>query len=288
MSVIEWPAGMGMGEVVGQFARVRGIRGLAPGHTRVTIAADPQVVQYRGADMPSVLFEEGIPAVIDENGYLTTPTAYGGAGARGVTIPASIGPSLVPSGFTYRLVIHRRHGGDVTFRFSLEAGQTLDVSNVEPEEMSAGVVKIIDTSAAERVEAGVAAMQELLEEITATDTIVVDPEGAPLVVTYDGDGGYTMGSIGHVAGVRLDGTLGSVALEQVEDVAAASTAARIHEVAGVVALPSTGPRVLEFYTVGAATIGGVAFPVDAAVVFRRTAAGAWNYARVAETSWVKS
>lgn len=54
----------------------------------------------------------------------------------------------------------------------------------------------------------------------------------------------------------------------------------VREVSGTVTLDATGPRILEFYTVGAATIGGVQFPEDTAVVFRRTADGAWSHLTV--------
>ena len=68
--------------------------------------------------------------------------------------------------------------------------------------------------------------------------------------------------------------------QAVVDLMAKGSGSGVREVSGTVALDATGPRILEFYTVGAATIGGVQFPEDTAVVFRRTADGAWTHLTV--------
>ena len=51
----------------------------------------------------------------------------------------------------------------------------------------------------------------------------------------------------------------------------------VESVSGTVVLDGTGAPVREFWTTGAATINGVSFSADTAVVFRRTAAGSWGY-----------
>ena len=67
----------------------------------------------------------------------------------------------------------------------------------------------------------------------------------------------------------------------------------IQEVEGVVQLPEDGPRILEFYTVGAATFSdasGAEFSVaeDVAVVTRRMASGVWELWRAGiDSAWMR-
>lgn len=60
-------------------------------------------------------------------------------------------------------------------------------------------------------------------------------------------------------------------------VALEGAATGVESVSGTVVLDGTGAPVREFWTTGAATIGGVSFSADTAVVFRRTAGGSWGY-----------
>ena len=66
----------------------------------------------------------------------------------------------------------------------------------------------------------------------------------------------------------------------VEELGIGGSGSGIEPVSGTVNLSATGPRVREFYTTAAATIGGVQFPADTALVFSRTAGGAWRYKAV--------
>ena len=59
----------------------------------------------------------------------------------------------------------------------------------------------------------------------------------------------------------------------------------ILEVSGSVTLPPDGPRVVQMYATGTATINGEVFAVDTALVARRTAAGVWQVAVVDSGDW---
>ena len=59
----------------------------------------------------------------------------------------------------------------------------------------------------------------------------------------------------------------------------------VSEVSGTITLPVDGPRLLEMYTIGSATINGETFAVDTALVARRTAAGVWQVAVVDSADW---
>lgn len=67
--------------------------------------------------------------------------------------------------------------------------------------------------------------------------------------------------------------------------AAMGTGTGVEEVSGTVTLAADGPRLRQFYTVGASVIGGETFAVDTALVARRTAAGTWQVAAVDGAEW---
>lgn len=63
------------------------------------------------------------------------------------------------------------------------------------------------------------------------------------------------------------------------------TGGGVTEVSGTVTLPAVGPRVVQMYTTASATINGETFPVDTALVARRTAAGLWQVSVVDTADW---
>ena len=85
-------------------------------------------------------------------------------------------------------------------------------------------------------------------------------------------------------GLLPDGSLPSVARAEVEQIVAEAAPAGggVEEVSGTVALDPDGPRIREFYTVGATTIGGEDFAPDTALAVRRLASGSHEVAVVGE------
>lgn len=63
------------------------------------------------------------------------------------------------------------------------------------------------------------------------------------------------------------------------------TGGGVSEVSGTVTLPADGPRVVQMYTTASTVINGETFPVDTALVARRTAAGVWQVAVVDSADW---
>lgn len=87
-----------------------------------------------------------------------------------------------------------------------------------------------------------------------------------------------MSTYDRIVAADEDGDLAPAVLAKiVAAVSAPSGSTGVESVSGTVVLDGTGAPVREFWTTGAATIGGVSFSADTAVVFRRTAAGSWGY-----------
>lgn len=278
MTTIPLPAGLPTGKVTGRVARWRGADGRAVTSKRVTITPDTSPVQWRGTT-PLVVLDRPIPAVLDEDGWLCEVGAYGQPTGRGVTLPVTEHPDLYPSAFTYTLTIHT--DPPLAFPFGLQAGQVRDLATLEPAERTGGVLRVLDTTLVDRADAIMRQVQELVDQLG--DQVILDPDGNQILVQHTGEGTYRIGAAGEVHGFLPTGALPAAAKAEVQSIARAE-APGVEEVTGTVTLASTGRRVREFYTTGQARIGGVTFPADTAVVFRRTSAGAWTYKTV--TDWI--
>ena len=128
-------------------------------------------------------------------------------------------------------------------------------------------------------EGGDVTLADVVGEVVPDGIVTKGDPGEPGEPGRDGQDGQD-GQDGHTPDITFDGT--TIVVDGVpgpdlkgDPGEGGGGAGGIREVEGVVQLPEDGPRILEFYTVGSATIGGFEFGAGLGVVCHR-GAGPWQ------------
>jgi hypothetical protein len=130
------PSNVSFGTVTGAFLRAvadsptdsdRDPEGLpvADLSVRFTASISPAIVRDTSATPPVTILIDPITAVVDSSGILVGPD-----GQPGVRLVASTDPDIQPTGWTWTVGISSPTFPSLSFSFTLDAGQTIDLASV--------------------------------------------------------------------------------------------------------------------------------------------------------------